>query len=213
MNYFDQTAFFDPAKWAWPVHLIGAGGINNLVGPMLAKMGIDQIHIWDDDFLEERNCPTEVAYSYKMVGRPKVTAMADAIYYLMPNGVEVYQHQTRVTEQTKLEGVVIAGVDSMASRKTIWQAVKQNSVEIPLFIDGRSAGEETALFAFSPLDFENVGFYEDSWLFDDDEASPLPCGARNIGYISAYMAFEICRVITRFYRELPIEFYTWHDFS
>lgn len=240
-SYSDQKAFFDPATWTWPVHLIGAGGINNSVGSVLAKMGIREIHIWDDDVLEERNCPTEVAYSYRMAGNYKIDAMADAIRYLMEtnphcrlgthmdvpvgtpgcthcfdigdNLLRVYAHYGRVTANTQLSGVVISGVDSMASRKVIWQAVQQNFIDVPLYIDGRSAGEDTAIFAFSPANFEDAAIYEESWLFDDAEASPLPCGARNIGYISAYMASEIARIITRFHRNLPIEFYTPHDFS
>lgn len=213
MDYSDQRKIFDVDTWGWPVHLIGAGGINNLVGPTLAKMGIREIHIWDDDILEERNCPTEVAYSYRMAGQPKVAAMADAIYHLMEQGVEVIQHCERVTADTHLvSGIVICGVDSMVSRSIIWQNVKQNFLNIPFFIDGRSAGEETAIFAFSPSDYDAAEDYE-SWLFDDNEALQLECGARNIGYIAAYMAAEIARLITRFHRNLPVEFYTQRDFS
>lgn len=212
MDFSDQRNIFDPNAHSWPVHLIGAGGINNLVGPVLAKMGVREIHIWDDDYLEERNCPTEVAYSYHMVGHPKVAAMADAIYYLMDKNVEVIQHQERVTADTPLSGIVICGVDSMASRQEIWVNVKNNFLEISLFIDGRSAGEETAVFAFSPADFESADKYE-TWLFDDSEAMQLACGARNIGYISAYMAFEIARIVTRFHRNLPVKFYTPCDHS
>lgn len=212
MDYSDQHRIFDAKTWGWPVHLVGAGGINNLVGPTLAKMGVREIHVWDDDILEERNCPTEVAYSYNMAGQPKVAAMADAIYHLMANGVDVIQHCERVTADTQLSGVVICGVDSMASRQAIWANVKQNFLDIPFFIDGRSAGEETAIFAFAPSDFKAADDYE-TWLFDDDEALQLECGARNIGYIAAYMAAEIARLITRFHRDLPVEFYTQRDFS
>lgn len=211
MNFSDQQKIFDPKTWGWPVHLIGAGGINNLVGPVLAKMGIDEIHVWDDDILDDRNCPTEVAYSVKAVGQPKTAAMADAIRYLVGDAVTVVQHQERVTEQTELKpGVVVCGVDSMKSRKEIWQNIKANSIDIPLFIDGRSAGEEIAIFAFAPVDFEAADNYE-TWLYDDEEALQLECGARNIGYIAAYMAAEIPRIITRFHRGLPIEFIVQRD--
>lgn len=212
MDYSDQVHIFDAKAWGWPVHLIGAGGITNLLGPLLAKMGVREIHVWDDDVLEARNCPTEIAYSYRMVGQPKVAAMADVTAYLLDDGVKVYQHKERVTTETVLEpGVVICGVDSMASRKVIWENVKKNFLDVPLFIDGRSAGEVTAIFALSPADFEQQKAYE-TWLFDDAQAMKLQCGARNIGYISAYMAAEIARIITRYHRGLPIEFQTQRDF-
>lgn len=202
-DFSDQVKIFDPETWSWPVHLIGAGGINNLVGLVLAKMGISEIHIWDDDILENRNLPTEVGYSASMCGQPKTTAMADLIDYLAPNGVDIHQHQERVTADTKLSGVVISGVDSMRSRQEIWQCIQNNFLEIPFYIDGRSGGEEIQLFAFSPADFEMREDYE-TWLFDDSEAAELECGARNIGYISAYLAGEIGHLITMFHRGLEI---------
>ena len=236
-EYSDQVNIFDSSTWGPAVHLVGAGGINNALGPLLAKMGIREIHVWDNDILEARNCPTEVAYSKRMVGRPKVDAMVSAIKYLVGDATynldgnphltlhpnhpvchdlgywRIYTHFCRVDEHTPLSGVVISGVDSMASRKVIWQAVKNSRVDIPLYIDGRSAGEMTAIFAFSPFDLENAEIYESDWLFDDKEATPLRCGARNIGYIADYMASEIGYIITRYHRQLPIEFYTYRDFS
>lgn len=203
-DYSDQTKIFDPKTWSWPVHLIGAGGINNLVGLVLAKMGITKIHVWDDDTLEPRNLPTEVGYSANMCGKPKVSAMADLIYYLMPNGVNVYQHFKRVTVDTRLYGVVISGVDSMTSRQIIWQNIQSNFLEIPFYIDGRSGGQEVQLFAFSPADFSARQDYE-TWLFDDDEGAELECGARNIGYISAYIAGEIGDIITKFHQGIKIQ--------
>lgn len=214
MNYADQMKIFDPRRWGYPVHLIGAGGINNLVGPVLAKMGVTQLHLWDDDILEARNCPTEVAYSYQAIGRPKIDAMADLIYYLMPgNSVQIVRHYERVTAETKLEpGVVICGVDSMRSRKEIWRNVEEHYLDIPLFIDGRSAGTEVAIFAFAPVDANDRADYQ-TWLFDDSEAMPLACGARNIGYVSAYMAAEIARMITLYQSQAEIPFYTVRNFA
>lgn len=229
LDFSDQTQIFNPDTWSWPVHLIGAGGINNLVGPFLAKSGIREIHVWDDDILETRNCPTEIAYSYQSLGQPKVSAMAEAIYrltepeyrptfshplYERTGPVKVWQHQERVHPgTTELSGgVVVCGVDSMLSRRDIWDCVKAHFWDFPLFIDGRSGGENTLLFTFSPANVEDVEAYE-SWLYDDQEVAQLECGARNIGYISGYMATEITRIITRFHRGLPIEFYTPRDHS
>lgn len=207
-DYSDQTKFFDPETWIYPIHLIGAGGINNLVGPALAKMGVQEIHIWDDDILETRNCPTEIAYSYTMVGQPKVAAMAHTIEYLMgKNAPQIIKHQKRVDTDTTLEGVVVSGVDSMKSRKSIWEAVQASFIDIPLYIDGRSAGKHTAIFAFSPADFDAVTKYE-TWLFDDSKAMPLECGARNFPPVSLYIASEITRIIAQFHRADTVQFYT-----
>lgn len=214
MNYSDQINIFDPKRWGYPIHLIGAGGINNLVGLVLAKMGITELHLWDDDLLEERNCPTEITYSYRMIGQPKIDAMTDIIHYLMPqDSVNIVRHYERVTATTALEpGVVICGVDSMQSRKEIWENVKNHYLDIPLFIDGRSAGTETAIFALSPVDADDRTDYQ-TWLFDDSQTMQLPCGARNIGYVSTYMATETARIITLYQQQAPIPFYTSRNFA
>lgn len=203
-DFYDQSQIFDPKTWGHPVCLIGAGGINNCVGPALAKLGIPELHVWDADILETRNCPAEAAYSYQMVGQPKVIAMENAIQYLDPK-ITVHTHPEYVTTDTKLQGVIISGVDSMQSRRTIWTCVKRDYLQIPFFIDARSAGEYTTIFAFTPSDFELCEDYE-TWLFDDNEALPLPCGARNIAYIAYYMAYEITRLITRFHNGDKIDF-------
>lgn len=222
--YQDQVKLFDPKKWSWPIHLIGAGGINNEVAIHLAKMGVHTIHVWDDDELEPHNLPTEVAYSHHYIGKPKVYAMVETLdflfdgwinkkkdgstaHYLFNDGLEFITHQERVTAKTKLEGVVICGVDSMSSRAEIWQAVQANATHIPLFIDGRSAGVETLILALSPTNYHECEKYQ-TWLYSDNAALKAPCGARNIAYVSAYMAYAFCKIITLYANAKPIEFCT-----
>lgn len=225
--YRDQLKIFDPNRWDLPIHLIGAGGINNEMGIHLAKMGVREIHVWDDDILEARNCPTEIAYSYADIGRPKVKAMASSVgevigkwdsshafsayegYYeaSLDFNLRFYYHQKRVTAETELSGMVICGVDSMQSRKEIWETVKRQADNIPLFIDGRSAGVETLIFALRPADPSDRADYE-TWLYSDQAAMQAPCGARNIAYISAYMTYAFCKIITLYQQKRPIEFCT-----
>lgn len=175
-------------------------------------MGVKDLHIWDDDFFEERNGPKEIAYSENDVGKPKVEAAANMIKWLVGDSVKVTTHQERVTTESKLCGVVISGVDSMKSRRAIWSAVKEQFLDIPLYIDGRSSGEFIQILSVCPADFAEHETYE-SWLLDDNQTMQETCGARNIGYISAAIAAEISCIITRFSRQLPIEFNKTRDFE
>ena len=45
-DYSDQHKIFNTDTWGWPVHLIGAGGINNLIGPTLAKSTFGMTTSW-----------------------------------------------------------------------------------------------------------------------------------------------------------------------
>lgn len=213
-DFSDQTKFFDPDKFAWPVHVIGAGGIGSALVLTLAKMGIQELHLWDDDVLESHNGPVELAYSETMIGETKLEAAKATVEYMIGLGnINLVLHHERVTADTALSGVVISGVDSMASRAEIWKCVSDNFLEIPLYIDARSAGEEVMIFGFSPANFEKVDEYREDWLYPDEEATELNCGAKNIAYIANLIAGEVGRIITRFYRELPIEFRFARDYS
>ncbi len=210
--FSDQTKLFDPEKVGYPVHIIGAGGIGNMLVQLLAKMGFPEIHVWDDDIFEARNGPTEVAYSEALVGQPKVEAARDIVEHLVGDSVILVLHNERVTKDTELTGYVICGVDSMKSREEIWDAIQANFVDIPLYIDARSAGEEVQVLSVVPFDSEDVQAYE-TWLFNDTEASKLECGARNIGYIATYIATIVSYNLTRFIRGEEIEFNIMRDLS
>ena len=225
--YSDQTRLFDPEKFASRITMIGLGGIGNSVVPLLAKMGVRDFVVYDPDIFEARNGPTEIFYPESAVGEPKVQVMLQTLKFLFDtefcyneddvlpaDAIGYVAHQERVDANTELSGIVISGVDSMNSRQEIWKAVKEHCYDIDYFVDARSAGEVVQIFAVCPYDDKDVQNYE-TWLFDDSEASPLECGARNIGYISAYIAAEVARIISLFARDETdsIEFLTNHDFG
>lgn len=175
-------------------------------------MGIKDIHIWDNDILEPRNCPTEVAYSESDVGKSKVEAARNMVNWLVGNSNNLTIHKERVNSKTQLSGIVISGVDSMKSRKEIWGTVKENYLDIPLYIDGRSGGETIQILSVVMSNFQAQEDYE-TWLFSDDDAAKIECGARNIGYIAMGIAAEIGCLITKFSRDLPIEFNITRDYK
>ena len=212
-DYSDQIKFFDPATVGFPVHVIGAGGIGNMIILLLAKMGIPEIEVWDDDYYELRNGPTEVAYSDQFFGQLKVEVAKRTINFLLGDSdIKVTPHPERVTANTKLEGYVICGVDSMASRSEIWKCIRACDIKIPVYIDARSAGEQVQVFTVQPLDMDDVENYE-SWLFDDQEATPLGCGARNIGYMSTYIGSIVAKNLTAFIHGDEVSFMAQKDLS
>lgn len=196
--FSDQEKLFDPSKFAWNLHIIGAGGIGNMLIQLFAKLGVPKIHVWDDDIFEDRNGPTEVAYNEALTGEPKVDVAAETVKFLVGNHCSLIRHNERVHPDTPLDGIVISGVDSMSSRKAIWQAIENSFPDVALYIDARSAGEEVAIFNIDPLDEEATHIYVEDWLFDDSEAAQLACGARNIGYISTLIASIVAANVCKF---------------
>jgi len=175
-DYSGQTDIFDPRKFAWPINVVGCGGIgSNLILP-LAKMGIPELHLWDPDEVEDHNIPSQL-YRPSDIGAKKVD-IAKQILESFEVDTTIVTHAEAVCANTQLEGVVISGVDSMRARQAIWEAVKANFVAIPLLMDGRIGGEQLELITLSPSDFDAVNAYEHDDLFDDEDALPLPCAAR-----------------------------------
>ena len=212
-DYSDQLSFFNPEMVGYPVHIIGAGGIGNVLAQLLAKMGFPEIEIWDDDYYERRNGPTEVAYSDQFFGQPKIEVAKKTIDFLLGNSdIKVALHPERVTADTILRGYVICGVDSMASRSEIWQCIQACAIDIPVYIDARSAGEQVQVFTVQPFNMDDVENYE-SWLFDDEEATPLSCGARNIGYMSTYIGSIVAKNLTAFIRGNNVSFLVQKDLA
>ena len=206
-DYSGQTDFFDPERFAWPIHVIGVGGIGSALVLPLVKLGVrSQLHLWDPDEVERHNVPAQLIYQPADVGRAKVEVASDFLPPYLEPACELGPHQEVVSAATPLEGVVISAVDNMKSRHEIWEGVKFNS-DVALYLDGRLGGEQMQLFTLNPFDLETVEFYEENWLFADEEGTPLPCAARTVIHPPMVLAGHIVAQITRLARGLPTRRY------
>jgi molybdopterin/thiamine biosynthesis adenylyltransferase len=200
-DYSNQTDIFDPDQHAWPVNFIGLGGIGSQMVLQIAKLGVTSINLYDDDDVELHNLPYQM-YRPCDIGKPKAQAMADILRSFGYTNVNV--NVGRVDSTTGLEGIVIAGVDSMESRRAIWDAVQFNP-QVILFMDGRLGGEHVQLYTLNPCDPEAVDRYEATF-FDDADAAPLPCAARAVIHPAMNVATMVVSQITNFTRGRRIPF-------
>lgn len=204
VDYSDQLDIFDPEDFSWPVHLVGLGGIGSSVLFPLLKLGIKTLHLWDDDVVEPRNIPAQLVYRPRDNGKYKVDA-AKAFAKRQQAECSITVHRTHVGPDTELEGIVICGVDSMASRNNIWEAIKFNTF-VPLFMDGRIGGEHLQLLTLNPSDSDNIERYQE-FLFPDSEASELPCAARTVIHPPVILAGLMIANLTLFAREERPQFH------
>ena len=99
------------------INVIGVGGIGSPTVLAIAKMGIRNITIFDDDTVEPHNLPNQF-YTIKDLGEQKVYALSDAVNAY--TGFTITTHNEKYVDQP-VEGIVISGVDSMETRKAIWE--------------------------------------------------------------------------------------------
>jgi molybdopterin/thiamine biosynthesis adenylyltransferase len=177
------------------VTVVGAGGIGSFTIPALAKMGVTNLTIYDDDVVEPHNLPNQ-SYRPQDLGHSKVEAIASIcgdFTKVRPNAVASKLGSIRP------EGIVISGVDSMRSRKAIWKNISWNP-NVRCYIDARMGAEMLQIFTIDPCDEEQVIFYEKS-LFDDKNAFVAPCTNRAIIYTGYFVAAFICNQLKKVVKE------------
>ncbi len=180
-------------------NIIGCGGIGSPTALLLSKIGVNKLTLVDYDDIERHNFPNQI-YRLSDLGKKKVTALREICKDF--SGIEASIIPEKFTNQ-KLTGVVISGVDSMASRKEIWEKIKLNP-SIDLYIDGRMGAEVGKILTVVPTDPDEVAFYEATLEKSDDEIPNLPCTARAIIYNTTLIASLIANQVKKFANEEKI---------
>ena len=79
MNLSKSLEFFDPLNQInAPIHIIGIGAMGSRVAELLARLGVQQLHIWDMDTVEDKNIANQ-AYFHRHIGMQKTDALEDLL--------------------------------------------------------------------------------------------------------------------------------------
>jgi molybdopterin/thiamine biosynthesis adenylyltransferase len=162
------------------VTLIGCGGIGAATAICLAKMGIRLIELYDPDLVSPENLATQL-FLISDVGRPKVIALADTLRSFSDEILISYSNTTFGSQNQVFTPIVISAVDSIASRKSIWESLAQRKEGF--YLDARMGAEKFQLFSVD-LKQDHSG-YADMLLEQNDETTPeLPCTQKATMYCS-----------------------------
>lgn len=164
---------FNPGEWgARRVDIIGVGAIGSKIALSLAKLGVQQLHVWDHDVIEAHNIANQV-YAQGHIGGSKAAAMAD---------IAEYMTGTRPQEHGKWDGerglgeVVFLPVDSMAVRREFFEAHRV-SASTKLIIETRMGATHGQVLSYRPNDRASLDRYEATLFSDDDaEVEANACG-------------------------------------
>lgn len=167
-----------------PVEIIGAGSIGSWLTLELAKLGAQDITVYDFDTVEEHNGPNQI-YRESDMGRPKVEALKEIVEEL--SGLEIETHQKRYDGGSDVDKIVICAVDSIEAREDIFNEFIYMNLTIQRYWDCRMGGEESNLISIKPSDIDDLERYKKK-LFDPEDAADLPCGAQSVGYNTRWIA-------------------------
>lgn len=188
--------------------LIGAGGIGALTAITLGKMGVGAISIFDIDDVDDVNIATQF-FGVSDVGNNKAHAVENMLKELAGySGIDALGFDVRFDENLTLEyglfperDLYISAVDSIESRKGIWQAIN-SSLILPgkdltnkWYLDARMGAEVFELFV---VNLNQPMWYEDHIRRASDEDIPdLPCTSKATIYTANIAAGHIGAAVRR----------------
>jgi hypothetical protein len=185
-----------------PVTLIGAGGIGSNLLALLVKCGPTQLTIWDNDLVKPVNLAQQ-QFKAADVGESKAEVLAYTARTLDPT-LTVVSKTRRFSHRNRLDGLVIAGVDSVKSRHHIFGAVMRQAERVSLFIDGRlsrQSNEWVELYFIDPKKDDEVECYRE-WLFDKAEVGdPGPRPTKLSAHTPILLAGLLGTVLARWVHE------------
>ncbi|HEY9868414.1 MAG TPA: ThiF family adenylyltransferase [Candidatus Obscuribacterales bacterium] len=167
IDVFSRDAFGDRR-----IDVIGAGATGSRIVVSLAKLGLENIHVWDFDKVEAHNIANQ-AYGDGDIGKLKVDALHDLVK--AQTGLAIHKHAERVDGSQELGDVVFLLTDTMSSRKEIWSKGIRYKMRTKLMIETRMGASEGRVYTVNPTRPAHVKGWEGT-LYDDAVAEVSACG-------------------------------------
>jgi sulfur carrier protein ThiS adenylyltransferase len=177
--------------------IAGVGAIGRQVSLQLAAMCVPRLQLVDPDTVEEVNLPVQ-GYLEADLGQAKVDATATLIRQINST-VQLELHRERFRRTLQVGDTLFCCVDSIATRKLIWEAV-QNRVSF--FVDGRMSAEVIRVLAAGD---EPSRQHYPATLFAQDEAFVGACTAKSTIYAANIAAGLMVSHFARWLRSMPID--------
>jgi len=155
------------------VDVIGAGATGSKVVLELAKLGVENIHVWDFDNVEEHNVANQ-AFGNGDIGKLKVHALAEIVK--AATGTDISAHVERVDGSQQLGEVVFLLTDTMASRREIYEKGLKLKLRTKLLVETRMGADGGRIYAFNPNRPSECRSWEKT-LYTDDQTVVSACGA------------------------------------
>ncbi|MEI6118425.1 MAG: ThiF family adenylyltransferase [bacterium] len=174
INPIRHIKVFDPHVFGNKrVDIIGCGSTGSRIVMSLAKLGIENLHIWDFDIVEAHNIANQI-YQQDDIGKKKVDALAEHIK--RATGLTIHTHPDKVDGTQKLGEIVFLLTDTMSSRKEIWEKGIRYQLSIKLMVETRMGSDNGRVYAINPCKCSHTKAWEDT-LHNDDIAEISACGA------------------------------------
>lgn len=192
LEFTRQNKIFNPEEQKSKIHILGAGSTGSFIALTLAKLGFENMTIYDFDKIENHNIPNQF-YRTSDVGSEKTSAIKDIVKSFSDSNLNV--ENVKITKDTdlgiELNSIVIFCVDNIETRALVYEMIK----DYPIFlIDTRMGGEGYQIYSFRLDDEDKKKTYEAQLKAKTAEA---PCGEKSVIYTILSIASETCNIVKR----------------
>ena len=177
--------------------VIGVGAIGRQVAIQLTAIGVPYLKLIDFDVVEISNLSSQ-GYMQCDLDRYKVDATAD-ICQQINHQLHVEVEKTRFKRSMDVGNSIFICVDSIETRKHIWQALKD---KVNFYVDGRMSAE--VLRVITACDSKSREYYPQT-LFTAAQAHAGPCTAKTTIYCANIAAGFMMAQFTKYLRLLPMD--------
>lgn len=175
-----------------PVTIIGAGAIGSWVALQLAKMGVEDITVWDPDTVSVENMSCQM-YGFPHIGMSKVEALVHIVRGLTNVHIEDIPDKWKASP-TLTKGIVVLAVDCMQARREIFDEICDSHFQVTHVIDARMGAEHAALYVMNPNDAKDRDAYEKT-LYSNTEAVQERCTAKATIYTANLLSGLVVKAI------------------
>lgn len=201
--------FFDGANIGRQINVIGCGAIGSHVAEQLARIGCENIHLWDFDTVSPHNITNQM-FTDADIKRPKVEAVYDMMVAINPMLKDkITLHKAGIKAPFLANGYIFLCVDSIELRKQIVEANRYNPNAEAIF-DFRMRLTDAQHYAAKFCNADDVAELLNTMDFTDEEAkaaTPVSaCGVElNVVYtVKSIVSFGVCNFV-RVCQGLPIK--------
>lgn len=182
------------------IYIVGCGAIGSFVALELAKMGITQIEVWDNDTVSIENMSNQF-FRFSDIDKNKAKALHDLVFDF--TGVKIKYHETKFEQGTAChvvfnneDAIMISAVDSMAIRALIYNDIKSNELEqhVKYIIDPRMSAEAYLQFVADMTVAKSMDNYAKT-LYSDENAVAERCTAKSTIYTATLAAGMVVKTV------------------
>ena len=171
-DFSRQANILNPEEFNRPIHIIGAGATGSWVAFTLAKMGLNNITVYDFDEVGMHNLPNQM-FGLSDIDKNKALSIKNIIRRF--TGFNIKARTQKVEGGQPLQGIVFMLTDTMKSRKDIYNMSIKNNPNIDLLIETRMDLRGGRIYAIDPKNRYMCKQYEGTF-YSDDEAEISACG-------------------------------------